>query len=82
MSVAALLQPLQFSTHERCGPEHSSSERRSLNIKQLIFNERRGFIKKTNLLYAPSAAAFITDALSAAVLLRKQFFTIHNNAIS
>ena len=42
LSVAALLQPPQVFTHKRRGPEHSSSERRGLNITQFIFNERRG----------------------------------------
>ena len=86
LSAAVLLQPPQFITNERRGPEHSSSERHSLNITQLIFNERRGsgtycaerrgLNIKTNILYALSAAAFITDVLSAAALLRKTVF--HN----
>ena len=42
LSAAALLQPPQFFTHKRRGPEHSSSERHDLNITQFIFNERRG----------------------------------------
>ena len=86
LSAAALLQPPQYSTHERRGPEHSSSERRSVNITQFIFNEcrgsgtycaeRRGSNKHTIFLYALSAAPFITDVLSAAALLRKTDFSI------
>ena len=87
LSAAALLQPPQFFTHKRRGPEHSSSERRGLNITQFIFNERRGSgtycaerrgsNKHTIFLYALSAAASITEALSAAALLRKSYF--HNS---
>ena len=76
LSAAALLQPPQFFTHKRRGPEHSSSERRGLNITQFIFNERRSSNKHTIFLYAPSAAPFITDVLSAAALLRKTDFSI------